>query len=1372
MDARRSQAFAGLALLALGAALCCALPAAADATPGFTVSGTTAFERMSLHVEGAITVADGGSLTLDAVDLYITSAPGAPAALIVQPGGSLTVTDSTLRSDTAGFRFEVYGAADVRSSTILGVASDPARPLGRALDGGNRIAGGGVLLAANDVLFQQVQLRGAVGCGFTIEGASPALLQVDVSQIEYRVAGPDGNAAAVCVVGGSPFIEGLSVSAIGTGAPGTPSSLRAAAVIADGPKVLTVRGLTAISFVPARSGLAAPYSVGIMVQDPSFLEITGGQIRGATDGIILRGYGNPASGGSVVVKEVTIVALSGGFSQTGAFLTDPGISLGPDTIDTCGATNGIYVESQNSGVASTVTVTVTNVTTTSCGQSGINLFNNGATGPHYFNVWDSNTSLSGRYGFYLHGANMGAGLNVQMANNSAWRNNWAGFVVETTYAATAGAKLASCKLDNNIAQNNSAISSTYNGGFILTLGAPTTESLIYNLNVARGNGGSGIDYGHYIAVAVTQSLTIGGGFFSNLVAHSNGEFGIALVGGTSPTGRFDKARIRDSVIINHSTAGLYGYYGRIEIWNSTMSNQLEFQGVFTAFFAMGTEHARTRGTTTGPYKIISYKQICMHGTWQNGAPLYLIPLTFINGNNSAAAMYSDVSVDPPVAAAGRQTDANGNWSGWALDWTFDPQAPASQQTIDLAPLTIAVQVFQDSAKAGPFDMITNICGPIQFVDLTPPDIFVDTPIEDATYTTSNLSVSGNVNDGLSGLAGLQVSLDGSLWVNLTVAPGLFSYKFANLSDGTYDVHIRAWDKANDGLDPRNESHVIIFRVTIDTIAPTLTLQQPEGAQDGSVIWTSSTTIFFRGTVDLSVVYLYINGQPVPITGTAFIFPGDLPNEGPQTFLFLAIDAAGNAKTIKVTVILDRVAPTLIITKPAQRGDVYVNTHLLEVEGITDANVVVKINGVNATIVGTTFHLDVDLVEGRNVLNITAEDAAKNPASRQLIVYSDTIAPRLSLTSHTDGMYMNTSRAELVGDLSETVALFEVNLRIFSVPGLAFDALLGLAEGANRLSINATDRAGNVGHLEIRVTVDTIAPEITVIALPDFLVRNGAVLNIVGQVSENSTVRVKGTQVDVVDLQFDTSVNLLEGTNTIEFTATDLAGNKGTLVRRVILDTTQPTLTITEPGAGEVVHSSAVHIVGTSEPGALLEVGGQLVLADATGKFSAWVNLDHAGANAIQVTVTDAAGNSLQDSYTVNYAALAVDTGADLQLGFILLAALGAALAVASMFLARRKVDTEVEDAQSRKQQAQADDQGTPGYTEQQQPDPGYYAAPPEAPPADYQAPAGYEPQQGYDAQPGYAQGGPEPSTDTQVYPDAAPAPPPPRPPRPPRPPSN
>src|SRR4030095_16119363 len=116
----------------------------------------------------------------------------------------------------------------------------------------------------------------------------------------------------------------------------------------------------------------------------------------------------------------------------------------------------------------------------------------------------------------------------------------------------------------------------------------------------------------------------------------------------------------------------------------------------------------------------------------------------------------------------------------------------------------------------------------------------------------------------------------------------------------------------------------------------------------------------------------------------------------------------------------------------------------------------------------------------------------------------------------------------------------------------------------RISINATDRAGNIGHAEIRVTVDTVAPEIILIALPDFLVRNGAVLNIVGSVSENSTVKVKNTEVDVVDLQFDTSVNLVEGTNTIEFTATDHAGNKGTLVRRVILDTTQPTLTITEP----------------------------------------------------------------------------------------------------------------------------------------------------------------------------------------------------------------
>ncbi|NLX47188.1 MAG: hypothetical protein GXY70_03340 [Euryarchaeota archaeon] len=59
------------------------------------------------------------------------------------------------------------------------------------------------------------------------------------------------------------------------------------------------------------------------------------------------------------------------------------------------------------------------------------------------------------------------------------------------------------------------------------------------------------------------------------------------------------------------------------------------------------------------------------------------------------------------------------------------------------------------------------------------------------------------------------------------------------------------------------------------------------------------------------------------------------------------------------------------------------------------------------------------------------------------------------------------------------------------------------------------------------------------------------------------------------------------------------------------------------------------ISGTTEPDAILDVNGMLVMVSASGEFSALVELDD-GANALTVTAMDAAGNVANVSLTVTY----------------------------------------------------------------------------------------------------------------------------------------
>jgi hypothetical protein len=1308
-------------------------------------------------VEGVLTVADGGTLTLDSVDLLLLRSANDAPALVVEPGGTLVVKDSVIRAASPSLsdavRVDLRGKATITSSTFSGLASDAGAPVGSELWNGFRIAPGGVLVSSSEVSLDGVVIRGSAGCAVTVYGASPTLRGLDISGVSYLTEGADAFAAGVCVKGGAPSIDGLTLAKIGDGvASGTPA-LYSAAFVADTPARLTLKGIDARGFAPTLAGQDAPMSVAILVLNPAFVTIHGGSIEGSTYGIVLRGYSGPSSGGSIAIEALSVVNTpSGPISQVGAYNSDPGASWSGLDITGCGG-NGLYFESQNAGSTNAVTATVSNVTARGCGGAGVNMFDNGAQGPNYFNVWDSNASQAGQDGFYLHGTGMGGGLNVQMANNGAWMNGGAGIRVDALYNVGGAAKLASAKLEYNTADNNSRVyTGAISGGIILALGAPSTMSFRYLYNVARGNNNvsNSEDYGHYIAVSVTNSMTIGTGYMTGLVAENNGEFGIGLVGGASLVARFDSARFRDCRVLNQST-GVTGTNARMEFWNCQMSDSAEFSGMLTGFYVMGGSHNRLAGTTTGLYKIVTYKRICISGSWQNGAPLYLVPLSFTAGTNgSAASVFADVTNDPPAPAGNRQTDMNGNWSGWVLDWTFDPQAtPASAQKQDFAPLTIAAQQFETAAKLAPFDLNSDICGPFTFIDPNTPTLIVNSPRENGTYTRSALQVQGSATDDLSGMAGVEISLGGTSWTSVPGPWSPFAFTFANLSDGTYDLYIRAWDRANDGLAARAEALVVLYTVTIDTVAPVLNILDPL-VQDGGSYWTQNDNILFRGSVDPSVRELYVNGISINITGTAFLYLGPLPNEGPQSFLFLAIDGAGNARNVTVTIYKDKVDPTLIIVEPVASGAVYVASHEIVIRGITDPNTLITVNGVNASVVNATFSAAVTLTEGMNTVNITAVDAAGNRAARSLTVIADTVAPQVTLAAPGDGDFLNSSRVTLVGSTSEPVDYIEINLRIFQTAGLDFTAVLGLAEGRNGLWINATDRAGNTGQAHVFVTIDTVAPEITLLGLPEFLVVNNGFLRVQGSVSEDATLEIDGLPADLVGLTFDTTVTLTEGSNTFEVKATDAAGNRASLLRHVTLDTVGPTITITEPGDGVTVHGDLVEVVGTSEPFATVKVDDQLVVADASGRFHAWVPLKHEGANAVLINVTDQAGNSFARSVTISFAPQTVDTGGDFTTGLLMLVALLAGAAAVALFLARRRVQSEVEKAQEKKRSAEEGSGGTPGYTEAQQ-----------APYEQAEAPAYYaQPEAGYVEQP-YA---PEPAGES--------APSPPRLPRPPRPPTN
>jgi len=117
-----------------------------------------------------------------------------------------------------------------------------------------------------------------------------------------------------------------------------------------------------------------------------------------------------------------------------------------------------------------------------------------------------------------------------------------------------------------------------------------------------------------------------------------------------------------------------------------------------------------------------------------------------------------------------------------------------------------------------------------------------------------------------------------------------------------------------------------------------------------------------------------------------------------------------------------------------------------------------------------------LPDGWLSLQATVKDHAGNQSEPDYLGFTvDTIPPVVTLNEITDGMYTNNPNLMLSGRVSEIATLLLADQPIPLGVNNTFAYPLDLLEGANTLSITATDLAGNVSVLNITVHLDTIPP---------------------------------------------------------------------------------------------------------------------------------------------------------------------------------------------------------------------------------------------------------------------------------------------------------
>lgn len=293
-----------------------------------------------------------------------------------------------------------------------------------------------------------------------------------------------------------------------------------------------------------------------------------------------------------------------------------------------------------------------------------------------------------------------------------------------------------------------------------------------------------------------------------------------------------------------------------------------------------------------------------------------------------------------------------------------------------------------------------------------------------------------------------------------------------------------------------------------------------------------------------------------------------------------------------------------------------------------------------------------------------------PFAGQTVTVSEKPAPVLTVNTKDNNSYTNNDTLTITGSATKNpasgatgvISSVKVNNgAALTLDGAGnFSTAVTLVPGANTINVVAADSdTPPVTTTDSRViNYDTTAPAITFIAptpANNSQVKTAAV-TIKGTVPETATVTVAQNGGEpqaaiMTGTTFSFNTTLVDGDNTFNVLATDLAGNINTQQLQVKLDTVNPQLLITDPAQDITTTFSTWLVKGTTEDNnaiasLVFKVDGIAVTPAPVitdDNFQQQVTLSGGASNtrAISVTVTDIAGNATTVQRNIIYKPLAL-----------------------------------------------------------------------------------------------------------------------------------
>ena len=597
------------------------------------------------------------------------------------------------------------------------------------------------------------------------------------------------------------------------------------------------------------------------------------------------------------------------------------------------------------------------------------------------------------------------------------------------------------------------------------------------------------------------------------------------------------------------------------------------------------------------------------------------------------------------------------------------------------------------------------------VDATAPTVTIDTVAGDNVINASEAAAGVAISGTTTAEAGqtVTVTLGGKSYTAQVQQGGVWSVNVPGsdltaLADSGYTVQVSVSDAAGN---PGSAGKTI----TLDTTPPTVSFNvvagddvinsvehgqaqivsgSATGANVGDKVVITLGSHQYTTTVDASGNWSV--GVPASVISAL--------TDGTVTLSATITDSAGNSSTQTHDVVVNTASVALTVNTVS--GDDVINAaeagSSLVINGssaqfASGTQVTVTLNGktYTATIQSdgtwttTVPAADVGaLADGaRYQVSVSAQDSAGNSASATHGISVDTTAPVVSIGTLSVDDMLNAAEAQqplIVHGSSSAEAGQTVTV---TLGGKTYTALVGsdgtwtldvpaadlatLSQGALTVTASVNDKAGNSGQTTHTLTVDTVAPTVTISTVADDDIVNNAE-QLAGQTIRGTTTAEQGQTVTVSfnghSYQATVAANgswsvfvpgrdflgLSDGDYTITATVSDKAGNPGSTTHNVTLNGDVPTIAINTFAQDDIVnaaeHGTPLVISGTTDAPA-----GQTVTITLNGKtYTATVQNDgtwsytvgsadvtalaDGGSYVINAQVSNAIGNSASDNHTV------------------------------------------------------------------------------------------------------------------------------------------